>query len=160
MNITSGSVNHWLNIASYNNDTTTINGTTQGNSNPQLWDLRWFALLSGPLLFGTIILPLITGPTIRYLCQLHVKLRVYRSVAIFLLPMASAISSWVILSSDRSGLRALILVKIVLDSPCLIFLIYHVFSAWRKARHPKIFFILAPGFLVVSLIGDIISFSS
>ena len=97
--MTTGSVQHWLNVSSYENynnngssegtisknATTTINGTTEGSSTPQLWDLRWFALLSGPLLFGTIILPLITGPTIRYFCQSYVKLRVYWRLGFVLL---------------------------------------------------------------------------
>lgn len=30
-----------------------------------------------PLLFGTIILPLVPGPALRYLCQSYVRLRVY-----------------------------------------------------------------------------------
>lgn len=83
MNITEGSADNWLHVRSNNNkinsgsNSTTSSNNDQGSPNPQVWDLRWFALLSGPLLFGTIILPLITGPAIRYLCQSYVTLRVY-----------------------------------------------------------------------------------
>ncbi|KAM0796937.1 hypothetical protein BDR22DRAFT_824663 [Usnea florida] len=116
MNVTPGSVPHWLNVSFYdnynnsngssdsaisNNATTTINGSTQGNSTPQLWDLRWFALLSGPLLFGTIILPLITGPTIRYLCQSYVKLRVYWRLAFVLLATVSLVTSLILNLDDQ-----------------------------------------------------------
>ena len=43
--------------------------------NPQVWDLRWFGILSGPLLFVTIILPLIIGPTIRCLLKSYIRSR-------------------------------------------------------------------------------------
>ena len=46
------------------------NGPTQ-----HLWDLRWFAMLSAPLLFATIILPLIAGPAARWLLQMCLRLR-------------------------------------------------------------------------------------
>ena len=60
---------------------------TQPNSNtsqptPRLWDMRWFGYLSGPLLFGTIIVPLIAGPTTRFLFRSWERYRGFWRVAL------------------------------------------------------------------------------
>ena len=91
MNVTEQSIKNWINVTSY--DTGNSNNTSDSTNNeqaldapsPQVWDLRWFALLSGPLLFGTVILPLVTGPTLRYLCQSYVKLQAQWRVVFLLI---------------------------------------------------------------------------
>lgn len=153
MNVTEGSVKHWLNVASYdennsngsngsagsNNATTNANETDQDNLNPQLWDLRWFALLSGPLLFGTIIIPLITGPTIQYLCQSYVTLRVYWRLGVVLLAIAYLITVLVLKfnpTSDRllAGAGLQIVCNFMLS--CLV--IYQLCSTWRVKEYQRI----------------------
>lgn len=68
MNITPSSTSKWLSAD---------DGDTQTNANPRTWDIKWFAILAGPLLFGTIILPLVTGPALRWLFQSYIKLRAF-----------------------------------------------------------------------------------
>ena len=155
MNVAPGSVPHWLNISYYdnynnnssngssdstisNNATTNINGSTQGNSTPQLWDLRWFALLSGPLLFGTIILPLITGPTIRYLCQSYVKLRVYWRLGFVLLATVSLITCLVLNLINPEGVGYWIFVVAYITTPTVV--IYQTISAWSLRKSRRIWF--------------------
>ena len=163
MNITEGSVKHWLNVASYqnnnnsngsngstssNNATTTTDEIDQGNSSPQLWDLRWFALLSGPLLFGTIILPLITGPIIRYLCQSYVKLRVYWRLGFSLVAIAYLITT--ILSYFVAGGG---LTQIAFDSACLGFILYQILRTWWGKRRPRIWLLRGTLFLSLSFLA-------
>ena len=67
---------------------TQINGTQSdtNDSDPtqRLWDIRWFFLLGVPLLIATIFLPLVAGPTVRWLLQMSLKpqrfLPIYLSV--------------------------------------------------------------------------------
>lgn len=56
-----------------------------GDSSPtqRLWDLRWFPILAAPLLFTTIIVPLIVGPSIQWLAQTGLKFRKFWRFSIF-----------------------------------------------------------------------------
>ncbi len=132
MNITEGSADNWLHVRSNNNKTnsgsnsTTSSNNDQGSLNPQVWDLRWFALLSGPLLFGTIILPLITGPSIRYLCQSYVTLRVYWRLGFVFL----AVTYLILFYSVEFSAVDFILV-LMCNSALTCFVCYQVFIAWR-----------------------------
>lgn len=75
-----------LSIISQSNITDS-NGTQpdSGDSSPtqRLWDLRWFPILAAPLLSITIILPLIVGPSIRWLAQTGLKFRKFWRFSIF-----------------------------------------------------------------------------
>lgn len=62
----------WLNLTSYNHPSSNRDSPTT-----QVWDIRWFAILSAPLLFVTIILPLFIGPVLRSVCHSYVKLWPY-----------------------------------------------------------------------------------
>lgn len=142
MNITEGSVKHWLNVKLYNNNnsssssnsnsTTTTNNNNQGSSTPQVWDLRWFGILAGPLLFGTIILPLITGPTVRDLCRSYVTLRVFWRLGFLLLANAYLILFYVFTYAKNGELSFW---AELLEEDCIIalsiFVSYSVFNAWR-----------------------------
>ncbi|KAL9631542.1 MAG: hypothetical protein Q9204_004186, partial [Flavoplaca sp. TL-2023a] len=75
MNISQESAPSWLSSRSY--DQPSNNSSSEDSSSPHVWDLRWFPILSAPLLFGTIILPLMTGQIVRSVCQTYVKLRIY-----------------------------------------------------------------------------------
>ena len=76
MNITPSSTANWLSAD---------DGDTQTNANPRTWDIKWFAILAGPLLFGTIILPLVTGPALRWLSQSYIKLKAFWRLGFVLL---------------------------------------------------------------------------
>ena len=164
--MTSGSVQHWLNTLSYNNNsssdsatssnaTTTINGTNQGNSTPQLWDLRWFPLLSGPLLFGTIILPLITGPIIRYLCQSYVKLRVYWRLAFVLLATVYLVTSLILNLDDQYEGSAGHWIWFLSDILLPVIVSYQFISAWRLRKGRRTWFLRVS--LVVSCLCFVIN---
>ena len=96
MNVSEDSVQKWLIVKYQNNHTvgnTTISNVThsvigsteQRESDQIIWDIRWFGLLSAPLLFVTIILPLILGPSVRKVCHNYVRLRVYWRVGLITL---------------------------------------------------------------------------
>lgn len=53
----------------------TQSNSSAGDATQRLWDLRWFPILSVPLLFATIILPLIAGPLVRWLLQTYLRFR-------------------------------------------------------------------------------------
>ncbi len=135
MNVTEGSADSWLHVRSNNNKTnsgsnsTTSSNNDQGSPNPQVWDLRWFALLSGPLLFGTIILPLITGPAIRYLCQSYVTLRVYWRLGFVFLAV-----TYLILFYSLEHLDVDYILDVISDSALSLFVCYQVFIAWRSKK--------------------------
>ena len=52
-----------------------VGSSNQSSPNPQLWNISAFGQLSGPLLLVTIIIPIIVGPTIRWLLQTYIRLR-------------------------------------------------------------------------------------
>ena len=147
MNITQGSVVHWVNITSYDNDNSNRNNNTSSNNNnsstldrsagaggpnPQLWDLRWFALLSGPLLFGTIIIPLITGPALRYICRSYVTLRGYWRLGFALFVVVYPIVYYSFIYSLKEGLIfGAAIANIILDSALTFFVVYQLYNAWR-----------------------------
>ena len=76
MNISESSIGNWTNLTSYNERNDVASGD-QNSPNAYVWDLKWFALLAAPLLFGTIILPILLGPSIRFAFQTFLKLRPY-----------------------------------------------------------------------------------
>lgn len=164
MNITEGSARDWLSVTSYNinnnsnsssnsgttnsNNSITANDSNLGSPSPQIWDLRWFALLSGPLLFGTIILPLITGPAIRYLCQSYVALRVYWRLGFALLAIAYLILFYGLAYSTRDDNQlAAASLSIICDSTLTVFVLYQLFNAWRFKRRRRVW--CSCGFMVM-----------
>lgn len=59
--------------------------SSQGSPNPQLWNMSAFGILSGPLPFVTIILPVIMGPITRWLLKTYIRLkRFWRLVYVFM----------------------------------------------------------------------------
>ena len=159
MNIVEGSTNKWLSTASYSNNSqdaggdgngssiTFHNNNGQGSSNPHLWDIRWFPLLSGPLLLGTIIAPLVTGPTIRYLCYSYLMHRGSRVIDWI---NGGLVLLWFILSglsvkfqySEMSGILIIIGV--------LIFFYYCLWGVYYMRRYQGgllIYGFSRPGFL-------------
>ena len=166
MNVTEGSVKYWLSITSYSSDNNNnVNNSISNNSSSatsdinqdsptsQLWDLRWFALLSGPLLFGTIILPLITGPTIRYMCQAYVRLRVFSRFGFLLLATLDGLFTLILgVSGFRLILMKMIWVKLALEVTFLAIFIYRRLYAWQVERRQVIWLHRASLALLLSLI--------
>lgn len=153
MNITEDSAKRWLKVKSYNANSGSGSNDNQGTSSPQVWDLRWFALLSGPLLFGTIILPLITGQAIQYLCRSYVTLRVYWRLGIILLAIAYPILFYSLTysNSDWSGTAFTMLVP-VCDTTMSLYVGNRMFFAWRFKRRRRFWiFCSLLHILVVSL---------
>lgn len=96
----------------------THSNSTQSNSSAddatqRLWDLRWFAILSVPLLFATIILPLIAGPLVRWLLQTYLRFRKFWR---FALPVTVVvyIICYYVLSEGEGG----VVIGLVLFSIC------------------------------------------
>lgn len=92
MNVNTESAITWLNLTSYDHPSSNSNSSSIKSNNTeffgedgptaQVWDIRWFAILSAPLLFVTIILPLLIGPVLRSTIHSHVKLRPYWRAAL------------------------------------------------------------------------------
>ena len=156
---------NWLNITSYgsnnnnnvnnsmsNNTSSTANDTNQATQ--QLWDMRWFGLLSGPLLFGTIILPLIIGPTIRVICQAYFKLQVFwRLVSLLLATIDGFVSIFFAISGLSLKAVKLTWIKFAVETTMLLFFFYRVSSAWKVERRHGFWLYPAIFILLVSLIA-------
>ena len=121
MNITPSSTSNWLSAD---------DGNTQTNANPRTWDIKWFAILAGPLLFGTIILPLITGPALRWLSQSYVKLKAFWRLGFVLVGVIYLILYYTLISeTDTYG--ALVLTALC-DGPLEIIAFYQLWAALRR----------------------------
>ena len=156
-------MNHWLNITAYGYDdghnssptntmstesTTTASSNNQGSPNPRLWDMRWFFLLACPLLFTTIILPLILGPMIRYACRSYIALKNYWRLG-FVLIMLIYIGSYygLVLKSEKdygadsdSNINDQLEVfsaflAMLCDFGPTVFVSFQTFVAWQIKRH-------------------------
>lgn len=137
MNISQESASNWLRSTASdpfgNNSSSNSTDSTEDSASPHVWDLRWFAVLSAPLLFGTIILPLATGPLIRGLCHSFVGLRMYWIVAIRVVMLLTVILFYLPFSSKTA---TTVLDALLISSTSLSF-----FYIWRKRgnwRHPRI----------------------
>lgn len=73
----------WLNFTCYNHPSSNSSSiksnitefSSEDGRTAQVWNIRWFAILSASLLFVTIILPLVIGPVQRNICHFYIKLR-------------------------------------------------------------------------------------
>ena len=121
MNITPSSTANWLSAD---------DGNTQTNANPRTWDIKWFAILAGPLLFGTIILPLVTGPTLRWISQSYVKLRAFWRLGFVLSGIIYLILYYTLITeTDTYG--AMVLTALC-DGPLEILAFYKLLAALRQ----------------------------
>lgn len=80
MNVTEPPVKRWLSPDVASNGQ---NAPTQ-----RLWDMRWLAILSAPLLLGTILLPLLASPIVRWTFRRYVKLGVFWRLIFVLIGLA------------------------------------------------------------------------
>lgn len=132
MNISRESASTWLSSTAHNqssNSSISTDGSKSGvisedDPSPQVWDLRWFAILSAPLLFGTIILPLATGPVIRSICHSYVRLRIYWVVVLRVVMVSLVVFGY--------GMDVLILTS--LSDLLLIAVAFSMI--WNARRHP------------------------
>lgn len=77
------------------NSSSASTSSSQGSPNPQLWNMTAFGILSGPLLFVTIILPVIMGPMTRWLFQSYIKLKRFWRLVYVLVGVASIVSYYI-----------------------------------------------------------------
>jgi hypothetical protein len=57
--------------------------------------MKWFTILSVPLLFGTIIVPIITGPVLRWLFSVYTKLKPFWRVIVIVLVLTAALTVYI-----------------------------------------------------------------
>lgn len=127
MNITAGST--WSSPSS---------SAGSGNSNPQLWDMKWFTILSVPLLFGTIIVPIITGPVLRWLFRGYVKLKPFLRVIVIVLALSVSLTVYTWFSMN--GLAGIYLA--IVSSVILLALgLYQTLRAFRTRQHEVIWLV-------------------
>lgn len=123
MNITPSSTSSWLSAD---------DGNTQINANPRTWDIKWFAILAGPLLFGTIILPLVTGPALRWISQSYIKLRAFWRLGFVLFGIIYLILYYTLLTtSDTYGATVL---TALCDGPLEMVAFYQFLAALRQKQ--------------------------
>lgn len=67
---------------------TTLTAPSPG---PKLWDMKTFAYLAGPLLFGTIIMSLITGTLLRHVVKGYIHLMPWSNLAFAILSLLGLI---------------------------------------------------------------------
>lgn len=166
----------WLNITSYNHLSSSNSSSSNKSNNTVttnedsptalLWDIRWFAILSAPLLFGTIILPLVIGPVLRSICHSYIRARPYWRVALSSLGLCIWVYSYVGIL-PFSGIMA-----IMLDGCLLGLVIRTALLAGRPLRHPYlwtlwtllvtglfVFDVMGPGPLTLGWIGWLIGYA-
>lgn len=125
MNVTESPVKKWLspNVPSNGQDAPT----------QRLWDMRWFAVLSAPLLLGTILLPLLAGPVVRWTFQKYDKLGIFWRVIFMLIPTVYLILYYVVTYDNDSSASYVLSwpLTIVCDSLLAAFTLYHGYIAFR-----------------------------
>ena len=119
-----------------------------GDPEQRLWDLRWFGILSAPLLFVTIILPLVAGPCIRSSLQTYRKFRKFWRFSIVAL---IALYLIIYYTAGKYPLVKYILVYTLDTSACLIGMtrLWYRFSIKELKMRWQLFLIFAFGCFVV-----------
>ena len=104
---------------------------------PRLWDLKTFAYLACPLLFGTIIMPLISGILLRYMVKGYVHLMPWSNLAFALLWLLGLICFNTLQNFLPGTLRY------CLDATIIAVVIYLTYRAFlRKVRRRLYSFLL------------------
>ena len=119
MNVTNTPIKNWLSPKDPE--------TTQDLPIQRLWDMRWFALLSAPLLFGTILLPLLTGPFIRWVVKSYLSIGRFWRVGFFV-AFASYMSLYYNTLEDSWAAEIL---TVLFDTPLAILGAYCIYQAYR-----------------------------
>ena len=127
MNITPSSTAHWLQAD---------DGELTTNANPRTWDIKWFAILAAPLLFGTIILPLVTGPVMRWLSQSYIKLRTFWRLGFVIFGIIYLVLYYTLITKTNTD-GATVLAA-VCDGPLELFAFYQLFKALRDKQRRTI----------------------
>ena len=102
--------------------------STENDPTQRLWDLRWFAILSVPLLFATIILPLVIGPSIRWLLQTFLTVRKFWRFSIFPIVPAYLACYYKFLNNHS------IVNQVLLNLCDVTVLIVGILGTWRAIR--------------------------
>ena len=126
MNVTESPVNKWL----------SPHVASGGQSAPtqRFWDMRWFAILSAPLLLGTILLPLLVGPVVRWTFRRYVKLGVFWRLIFVLIGLAYPALYYGLVGSSRVNIINLIagfVLAAVCDAMLAAFSLYQGYVAFR-----------------------------
>ena len=102
--------------------------STENDPTQRLWDLRWFAILSVPLVFATIILPLVIGPSIRWFLQTFLTVRKFWRFSI--LPIVPAyLACYYKFLNNHSVVN-----QVLLNLCDVTVLIIGILGLWRAAR--------------------------
>ena len=109
------------------------------NTNPQLWDMKWFAILSIPLLFVTIIVPIITGPVLHWLFGAYAKLKPFRRVIVVMLVFLILPTTfpWFGLINDRAQMAVSIISTIIV----LVLSLHETRRAFRTGHYKVIWLV-------------------
>ena len=93
---------------------------------PRLWDMKMFGYLAAPLLFGTIVMPLISGSLLPFVIKTHTQLTPWYHVVFAVLWLLGLISY------DASQHLDTGIFRICFDSPVVALVIYQTYDAFRK----------------------------
>ena len=100
--------------------------------NARLWNMRWFAYLAAPLLFATIILPILAGPIFRQILQWYDKLRKFWLVGFVIVWILYTVMTYVFIYFDTY----VIVMLAFYDSSIVVITTGRAYVAW-KAVHSR-----------------------
>lgn len=151
--------NTTTNITS-NNNSNSIQSDAQPTSH---WRLRSYWRIAVPLAIGTILFPLVVGPTFRTVAQFAVKNRIYWRIIFALALSTIVIVVYWIPSSESVGYGLIMAsLNLVMEVTVLLFSCLKIYSAmrplqWNKVRKWVVFIIFTfPCFFIdIPAIGPI-----
>ena len=101
------------------------------------WNMKWFAYLAAPLLFVTIILPIMAGPIFRQLLQWYIRLRNFWRVGFVISWILYTIATFVIFYCGDDSWNLWIPGQAMVWLYNIGFLgitLLRLYSAWRAVR--------------------------
>lgn len=104
--------------------------------NARLWNMRWFAYLAAPLLFVTIILPILAGPIFRQILQWYIKLRKFWLVGFIIVWSLYTVAMYYLLSLNESSVPQWTgyLMQILYDCSILTITLGQLYIAGKAVR--------------------------
>ena len=93
---------------------------------PRLWDMKMLGYLAAPLLFGTIVMPLISGSLLRFVVKTHTRLRPWYHLALAVLWLLG----WIYYDASQHFVTGIS--RICFDPPVVAVVIHQTYRAFRK----------------------------
>ena len=128
---------------SHSSNATSNTSSSASSPDPRLWDMKDFGYLAGPLLFGTIIMPLISGTLLRFVVKTYTNLVPWwrlASAVLWLLCLIGVYTFDINLVVD--------VFRTFFDASMVGVVMYETYRAFRKKKHRILLSVFLAGILV------------